>query len=118
MIPANNESFTLKKYDREENSPYIYKKVPSLIFKGRPANQREKKMYRITQGVQGNNESVYVFCTNLPQSVKPGDRIEFAGKFYTIESVGYYYTNNLMVNNGIMSDQYITERCPKGIALQ
>ena len=26
-------------------------------------------MYRIMQGVQGNNESVYIFATNLPQSL-------------------------------------------------
>lgn len=118
MIPVNNESFTLKKYARKENSPYEYETAPCLIFKGRPANQREKKMYRIMQGVNGNNESVYIFCTNLPQSLKPGDRIEFCGKLYTLESTGYYYTNNLLVNNSVMSNEYITKRCPKGIALQ
>ena len=118
MIPVNNESFTLKKYARKENSPYEYESAPCLIFKGRPANQLEKKMYRIQQGVNGNAESLYVFCTNLPQSLKPGDRIEFGGKFYTVESTGYYYTNNLLVNNSVMSDEYITKRCPKGIALQ
>ena len=118
MIPSNNESFTLKKYARKGNSAYEYESVPCLIFKGRPANQLEKKMYRIQQGVNGNAESLYIFCTNLPQDLKPGDRIEFAGKFYTVESTGYYFTNNLVVNNSVMSNEYIIKRCPKGIALQ
>ena len=118
MIPTNNESFILEKIERKENSPYEYERVVVLTFHGRPANQREKKMYRIMQGVQGNNESVYIFATNLPQSLKPGDRIRFSGKEYTLESTGYYYDNSRMINNSIMSEEYITKRCPKGIALQ
>ena len=117
MIPARGESFLLKRYPRIPNSPYEWSDVPDIEFFGRPATPNEVKNYRIQQGVQGANESVYIVATNLPKEISIGDKITFRGDEWTVESVGYYFEESRMVSNHLMSDDYIIERCPKGITL-
>lgn len=118
MITVGNERFTYKVYKRVPNSPYEWEKTPHAIFKGRPANQLEKKQYRIQQGVNGNSDSVFVICTNLPKDVSIKDKVTFLGKEWTVASIGYYFDQSRFVNAGIFNDEYIQARCPKGINLQ
>ena len=118
MIVVRGETYDFQLVPRKENSAYEYENHPSITFRGRPANSIEKKNYRIQQGVNGNTDSVYVICSNLPNEIKPGDRITFVGKVWTVNSVGYYYEDNRVVNNSIMSNEYLMERCPKGLNLQ
>lgn len=118
MITVNNERFTYKVLKRVKNSAYEWEKTPSIIFKGRPANQKEIKTYRIMQGVNGNQDSIFVICSNLPKELAPQDKIIFQGKEWTVASTGYYYDQARLVNGGIFSDEYIAKRCPKGINLQ
>ena len=47
MIPTNDEKYELKLFKRKENTPYEWEETPRIIFNGRPANQLEKKNYRI-----------------------------------------------------------------------
>lgn len=114
---VTNERYILKLYKRIPNSAYEYEDVPCAEFKGRPANQYEKRKFRIQQGVQGNNDSVYVVCSNLPKEIKPEDKIEFLGKTWTVTSIGYYFDQNKIVNPAIFDENYISNKCPKGIAL-
>lgn len=117
MITARGETYILQRFPRVENSPYEFSDVPDLTFKGRPASQMEKRTYRIQQGVNGNSESVFVFCTVLPDGVKPKDKIRYLGKEWTVQSVGYYFDSSLVVNAEIFSDSYLADRCPKGLNL-
>lgn len=117
MITAHGESFILKRYPRKPNSSYEWSDVPDVTFFGRPASPNEVKNYRIQQGVQGANESVYIVASNLPKEIAVGDKITFRGDEWTVESVGYFFDSSRIVNNHVMSDEYIIQRSPKGITL-
>lgn len=118
MIPTNNERFTLELHKRVPNSSYEWEKEPTCKFKGRPANQKEIKQYRIQQGVNGNSDSQFVLASNLPANVKPQDKIFYQGKEWTVMSIGYYYDSTRFVNEGAFRQEYIEKRCPKGLNLQ
>ena len=116
MITVNNEHYTYKRISRVENSPYEYTDVEE-VFKGRPANRGEVRNYRVQQGINGNQSSVFIISSNLPD-IHIGDRVEFLGKLYIVQSVGYYYDEGRIVNPSLMSEEYISARCPKGINIQ
>lgn len=118
MIPTNNEKYVFELYSRIPNSPYEYESKPSVIFKGRPASQVEIKTYRVQKGVNGNTDSTFVVATNLPKEIKPKDKVKFLGKIWTVNSCGYYFDQANFVNAGLMSEEQIIHRCPKGLNLQ
>lgn len=118
MITVGNEKFTFKLYRRKENTPYEYEDTPYATFNGRPANQYEKKTYRLMQGVNSNSDSQFIICSNLPEGIKPKDKIIFLGQQKLVESIGYYFDQARFINPGIFSEDYILQRCPKGIAIQ
>lgn len=115
MIVSRGERYNYKLFKRIENS-YEYEDEP-LEFRGRPANQFEKRNYRIMQGVEGTNDSIYIISSNLPKDIAERDKIIFLGKEYQVESVGYFFDESRFVSPGIMSDEYIASKCPKGIAI-
>lgn len=117
MIATIGETIEFKLYHRKENSPYEWEESPALIFFGRMANNLEKKQYRIQQGVNGSNESVYVLSSNLPSEVRVGDKIKYLNKETNIVNIGYYINNSRIVNYKCMSSKYILSRSPKGIVL-
>lgn len=118
MMVTNNEKYILSLYKRKPNTPYEWEDKPSITFRGRPASQVERKMYRIQQGVNGGTDSTYIYVTNLPDIVKEGDKILFNGKEWTVASVGYYFDATRFINPSLMSDEYIAKKCPKGINIQ
>ena len=118
MIVVNDENYEFDVYKRINNTAYEWEHFPSIQFKGRPANRQEVKTYRILQGVNGNSDSCYIITSNLPETIKPKDQVFFLGKMWTVESVGYYYDSNLIVNPRILSNEAIISKCPKGINLQ
>lgn len=112
------ETYTLTVYKRVRgNSAYEYSKEPTLNFKGRPANRFETKIFRMVKGVNGSNNSVTIYCSNLPDEVEVDDRVEFMGKIMLVKNIGYFYNDNNMENAGIFNDEYLAMRCPKGITL-
>ena len=115
MIVVNDENYELELFSRVPNSPYEWNSDVKLTFKGRPANQIEKKQYRILAGVNGGTDSTYIISSNLPEDIKVKDKIKFMGKIWTVNSVGYYFDQSQIVNPRIMSEKYIAERSPKGI---
>lgn len=114
---VNNETYEFVVIPRKKNSPYEYEKDKTFSFMGRPANTHEKKNYRIQTGVNGNADTVYIYATNLPEEVKIGDKVKFLGQTQTVESTGYYYDVNGIVNVGRFSEEHIIAKSPKGIAL-
>lgn len=118
MIPSCDERYTLELKKRDKNSPYEWEKAPSCIFKGRLANDVEKKNYRIQKGVNGNSDSAFVYCSNLPKAIDVGDKVKFMGKIWCVQSVGYYFNAARFINPGILSEEQLVERCPKGLNLQ
>ena len=119
MIVANDETYILEVYKRKQNSPYEYEDTPCLVFKGRPANNVERKKYRIQKGVNGNTDSVFIFSSNLNiNDLNAGDRIVYLNKIWEVQSVGFYFDSSYIVNGAIFSDDYIASRCPKGVTLQ
>lgn len=118
MIVVRGETYLFERLKRKENSPYEWEDAPDITFFGRPANQMERRTYRIQQGVNGGTDSVFVICSNLPSDVKVKDKIRFMGKVWTVESVGYYFDSNRVVNANIMSEEYLIARSPKGINIQ
>ena len=118
QIATRGETYELALFERKENSPYEWKEAPSVYFKGRPANNHEKRNYRILKGIGGNQDSVFVVSSNIPADIKPEDKVSFMGKIWTVASVGYYYDNSLIVNASIMNNDYLISRCPKGLSLQ
>ena len=117
-IPTNDEKFTLELYKRKENSPYEYEDKPAITFKGRPASQLEIKKYRVQKGVNGNTDSIFVKCSNLPLDVTVNDKIKFIGKIWSVASVGYYFDDARFVNANCLNEEQIIARCPKGLNLQ
>lgn len=118
MIVVGNERYIYKVFKRVPNSPYEWEKECSITFRGRPANQLEKKQYRIQQGVNGSSDSIFIISSNIPEGIKEKDKIVFLGKEWTVISIGYYFDSDRIVNPNIMSDEYIERRCPKGLNLQ
>lgn len=117
MIVVNDEQYEFELYPRVQNSAFVREDHPSVYFKGRPANDLEKKSYRIQAGVQGGTDSVYIICSNLPASVEISDQIKYLGKIWTVVSVGYYFRNSNITNPRLMSDEYLAKQCPKGIVI-
>lgn len=118
MLVVGNERYILKVYKRVPNSPYEWEPTPSIVFKGRPASQVEKKLYRIQQGAHSGSDSTYVVTSNLRLDIQVEDKIEFLGKEWIVESTGYYFDESRVVNPGVMNEKYIAKRCPKGLTLQ
>lgn len=115
QIIVQGATFSTKLYSRKKNS-FEWEETPIEFF-SKPANNIEKKEYRITQGVQGSSDSIYLMTGNLPQDIKIGDHVEFIGKVWTISSIGYYFDSARLVNARIFDETYIIARCPKGITL-
>lgn len=118
MIVARGENYKLSAYRRKENSPYEWEDSPFVFFKGRPASKIEQSKYRVQKGANGNTDSTYVVASNLPESLKPGDKVEFLGKEWEVESTGYFLEDSRLVNASLFSEEYIIKRCPKGVALK
>lgn len=118
MIVVHGENYVAQRYKRIDNSDYEWEDAPDITFRCRPASQMERKNYRIQKGVEGGSDSIYIICSNLPTDIKDRDKIYFMGKMWTIQSIGYYFDSNRLVNPNIMSEEYIINRCPKGISIQ
>lgn len=118
MIVVHGENYELKRIPRKADSPYEWESTPDVIFMGRPAESIEVRNYRIQQGVNGNTDSVFVISSNLPSSIQIGDKIVFLGKEWSVQSVGYYFSQNRIANARLFSEEYLIERCPKGLNLQ
>ena len=118
MFIVTNERYTFKLIKRVENSPYVWGETVDLEFKGRSASQFEKRQYRIQKGVNGGTDSVFVISSNLPEEVKVGDKIIFLGKEWMVKSTGYYFDETRLVNPSLMNDEYIENKCPKGINIE
>lgn len=114
---TNNETYDFTVIPVVKNSAYERDTKNTFTFKGRPANTGEKKKYRLQLGVNTSDDSVYIFATNLPDNIKPGDRVKYLGQTQVVESVGYYYDLNYVVNASIFSDEYIKAQMPKGLTL-
>lgn len=117
MIVARGETYPLERFKRKDNS-FEWEDFPDIRFFGRPANNMEKRNYRVQQGVEGNTDGVYVLTSNLPKEIQPKDKIKFMGKIWTIASIGYYFDESRVVNASAFSDDYLISLCPKGLALQ
>ena len=114
MIITNNETYEFVIKPRNVNSPYEYERQP-IYFRGRPANQMEVRNYRIQKGVNGNDSSVFILSSNLPDDIKVGDIIVFLDKEWVVNSIGSYLDLTRNINASIMSNDYLREKAPKGI---
>lgn len=118
MLVARGENYEMRLFKLKENSAFEWEEAPTITFYGRPAGKIERRKYRVQKGVVSGTDSTYVVCSNLPEFVKEGDRIDFLGKQWKVESIGYFFDENQIVNPRLFSDEYIAERCPKGVTLQ
>lgn len=116
--PSLFENWLLELLPRIENSAYGYDKSKIVSFRGRPAQNIEKRQYRLLSGVNTTQSSTYVVCSNLPDNIKDGDKVRFIGRVWTVASVGFYYNDLELVNAGVMNPEYIISRCKKGIVLE
>lgn len=114
---TNNETYEFTLIPRVKNSAFEYDTKNKVLFKGRPANTQEKSKYRLQLGVNTTADSVYIYATNLPEEIKPGDKVKYLGMTQVVESIGYYYDVNGIINASVFSEEYIIARCPKGITL-
>lgn len=114
---GEQETFNLKLYKRVRgNTAYEYSKEPILVFKGRPANKMEQKLFRVTKGVNNANIGVSILSSNLPDEVEPDDKVEYMGKVMLVKNIGFYLDERF-INAGDFSTEYLASRCPKGITL-
>lgn len=117
FLNIHRDTYELKLYKRKKgNNAYEYEENCSLIFKGSIATNNEKRTYNITKGVNGTEDSCLIKCSNLPDLVEVGDKVYFLGKMWVVNSVGYYYDATKMINTGF-SNEYLIDRCPKGVNL-
>ena len=114
----SQETFILKLYKRKAgNTSYEYDTEHPIIFRGEPTTDFELKSFRITKGVNGTANGVNLKCSNLPNVIDIEDRVEYLGVSMLVKNIGYFYTDERIVNKGIFSDDYIKNRCPKGITI-
>ena len=118
MLVARGETYKFEVYRRKQNSAYEWEDAPYCVFYGRPANQMDKKKFRLQKGVNGNTDSVYILSSNLPVDIQLVDKVVFLGKEWKVEGTGYYFDSSLIVNADVLSEDQIIERCPKGVSLQ
>jgi len=118
MIPSVGETFVLALYKRLENSAYEYESKPSLRFHGRMANNLEKRSYNLLSGVNSTEDSIMIYSSRLPSQVKDGDKVLFMGKMWTVESVGYYFLYNTLINASALPVEQIEKNAPKGLVLR
>ena len=89
-----------------------------IKFKGRPASSLEKKCYNLQRGVVNDDVSIYIYSSNLPENIKPEDKVLYLGKTWTVESVGYYFYSARFVDPSCFDEEYIKARCAKGITIK
>lgn len=118
LKPTFNETSKFEVIQRKQNSAYEMEDVVDFTFYGRPAEQFERKKYRVQKGVDINSEAVYIVATNMPDSVVVGGNIRYLGKLWKVSSVGYYISEQKTLNQGMMSDEYIISRSRKGLTIQ
>lgn len=111
------ETYELKLYRRLPNSPYEYEEIPYATIYCVPASPKEKSTYRVMQGVQSNEEHIFLRVNNLPAEIKPQDKVVFLGETKAIGSIGYYFDKSYIVNARVMKPEYIYTKCPKGLTL-
>lgn len=111
------ENYECQVFKLKTNSKYEYETTP-IIFRCSPASNNDIKHYRITKGVYGSKESVYLIASNLPDDINEGDRVVFMNKTLNVESVGFYLNDSGIVDASIMSNEYLQARCPKGLTLK
>lgn len=119
LIPQKEETIEIQVFHRAANSPYEYETTPSIVFKGKMANDMEKESYRIQTGVNGNEDSLFILSSNMPiQDLKVGDMVMLLGEKRYIQSIGYYFSQVKLVNMSLFSNEYIFQKCPKGLNIQ
>lgn len=112
-----NETHELLLIPRLNNSAYEMDKTKQISFRGKIAGTLEKKAYRLLTGVNTSTDSIFIMSSSLPDEIKDGDMCYFLGKKWTVESVGYYYDQTLIINASLFDPEYIIAKCPKGITL-
>ena len=113
---ANNETEVLIHTPVEDNS-YNFEEI-SNTFKGRSASSLEKKQYNIQKGVKNADVSIYVYSTNMPEDIKPNDKVMFLGKIWTVETTGYYLDQSRIIDFSVFDPEYIKAVSPKGMTLK
>ena len=119
LIPSQDETLTFQIFKRLPNSAYEYETTPSITFRGKVANDYEKNHYRIQSGVNGNQDSLFIYSSNLPiKDLKVGDMVLVMGEKRYIQSIGYYFSQNRLVNYSLFNEQHIMDKSPKGLNVQ
>lgn len=116
-VSVPNENWDIEWRPIKENSAFEEKEFTNYVFRCRPASPREKKEYRITKGVIGVEESQYIISSNIPEEIKPGDKVVFLGKPMIVTSVGYYFDQTRIISPNKLDPEYIMAKCPKGITI-
>lgn len=109
------ETFEVKVIRRIENSAYEYENVEVGTFNAAIVGTKETRNYRITSGVNGNSDSLFIKCSNLPIEVKVGDYVEILGEQKLVNSIGYFFEQINVVNAKLFSNEYLQSKCPKGL---
>lgn len=115
MLVSRGEIFKAVVYKRKENSAEI-SEMPSFSFMCRPASGLEKKNY-ISNGIFGQNSSIYIYASRVDGEIKNGDHILFNGEMKLVESVGYYLNNSRYLNATSFNEKELIKNAPKGITL-
>jgi len=113
--PTNNESYEFW-YCKVLNNSWAFDES-AIRFFGRPANSMEKRTYNLQKGVINDNVSLYIYSSNLPDEIKPNDKVRYLGKIWTVQSVGYYFDITRFIDASIFDEEYIRTRCAKGITI-
>lgn len=111
------ENYECLLYRKIPNTAFLYEETP-IRFRCFPASNKDKKSYRVTKGVIGEKDSIFIIASNLPTNIDPDDRVVFMGKTLNVESVGFYLNESGIVDASIMSFEYLQARSPKGITLK
>lgn len=110
------ETYELKIFRKiKGNNAYEYEDVPYFTARCRPATNLEKKTYRVTKGVNTAQNSVTLYCSNLPNDISPEDRVTYLGKTLIIKNIGYFVENANFTNAGIFSNKTLLDKYPKGL---
>ncbi|MCK9576410.1 MAG: hypothetical protein M0R51_10855 [Clostridia bacterium] len=88
-----------------------------IKFDVRPVGNSEKRTFQPISGILSEAVGIYLYTQDLPSEIAPHDTVVYLGKYYMVESVGYYAEDLRILGAKRFPDDKLIEKFPKGIKI-
>lgn len=117
MIPSRGNFYKATLYRRNINAN-DYEPYPNSDFNCKVATHLEIKSFMLTDGLFNPNSGIFIMSNDLKTMPKINDKIYFLGRLWLVSTIGYYITENRLLNGKDLNMEEIMKRCPKGLRLE